>query len=758
MFKLIAVNQLSQKDARDKAAKTLFSVTDSCNFDFKKAKTITQTRLSNSKHTLKTARLKRRLKNLDQLENWITSKKNATLVGVCGWGEGASFAEKRMKISQYDTFYVRVNGKLQAYQLDSSFEVQQWGDAFTQSSTTGIESHALKYTVGQLSKKLSKKFNYSGKTYTKNTEAPIQLQKAPKPVFQTTKNILQVKETHHKDHTHFSLISTTSRPSYGDHNISNSDEGCPCCTAGLDFDEFAAAVNETLNSSTTESGSSIQSLADVGSAQHLGFALGIASPFAVLGLTAAVRNIKGCWNNRKKLNQVLKAVREAIKESEINGETAQVRQLKAFKKSIKYSKFDTDFNLIIPGVVNGSASALVLSTILWHQPFALPVIGAYATAQFARNSIDLVRVWNHKIKPDHNHDLKHDYLNRIGIDKINQIGESKRKFYLSNALGFAAFATGSIITFASVLTLPLFGLGAVGLPVGIALLSLGAGSTGMMNNLWPRKFKPRNGDLGISRKTLDSDRIRHEIGKRKSMKSVLKNIRQKHCRQNKTKQFFYHVLSALPWGDKYAQKLRHKDNLNAFKQSKESLKQNRTDALQGLLYSQDSPNEVKDTVASQWTACQELGLEADILNTLLKDSNPQATPSTSGTQCCNHPHLNPAHHFSYMPLHTQDDQNFCYEINSSDYTPLINPSQSSSTCCGEGPHDKYDYLSQLRASGFVDVRGDSVQLKPFDTLTKAQRVQLGEAIDYYLYFELIEKLRYEQYGLNDYYWHYQRIK
>ena len=94
-------------------------------------------------------------------------------------------------------------------------------------------------------------------------------------------------------------------------------------------------------------------------------------------------------------------------------------------------------------------------------------------------------------------------LTLAGTKKVNQIGKSKRVFYGCNSLGFASFTAGAILTFVSIPALGV-GVGAATLPVGLTLLGLGAASTGVMNNVWPLKFKPRNGDLGIDRMQIDA--------------------------------------------------------------------------------------------------------------------------------------------------------------------------------------------------------------------------------------------------------------
>ena len=83
--------------------------------------------------------------------------------------------------------------------------------------------------------------------------------------------------------------------------------------------------------------------------------------------------------------------------------------------------------------------------------------------------------------------------------KINQISQSKRNFYVANTAGFAIFAIGALVAALSVLSV----VGQAGLIAGAVLLSVGAVSTAITNNIWTNKFRPRNGDLGKDRKELD---------------------------------------------------------------------------------------------------------------------------------------------------------------------------------------------------------------------------------------------------------------
>ena len=136
----------------------------------------------------------------------------------------------------------------------------------------------------------------------------------------------------------------------------------------------------------------------------------------------------------------------------------------------------------------------------------MPVIGAYSACQTGRNVYELIRTWN-RILPEN---LEIKPLEIAGTKKVNQITKSKRKFYSSNALGFLIFTVGAIVLFLSIIAV-IPGLGA--LIAGIVLLTVGALSTGIMNNIWTNKFKPRNGNLGVDRKELNCWRHLKKLAK-----------------------------------------------------------------------------------------------------------------------------------------------------------------------------------------------------------------------------------------------------
>ena len=400
----------------------------------------------------------------------------------------------------------------------------------------------------------------------------------------------------HGNHSHFNLKKEEDLPKKHHHShedgkncnpcehkndkpikkIGKNDEGCPCCLASIDLDELATALNEinAQGGNLEAHENSLGGLANFSSGAHWGIFLGISGPLALVGLTASFRNITGTINNKSKLDAVIKGLKEDIaryKElrNKASGKDKEdlsgvIQRLEAFGEALKYSEFDTKFNLIVPGIINGGASTAVFSSAIVSSPWALPIIALYAGCQTMRNGYDLWRTWN-AILPEEIREEVELNMN-VGIRKINQITDSKRKFYATNTLGFLTFTAGATITTLSALSV----VGTPGLAVGLPLLAVGAVSTGITNNIWTNKFKPRNGDLGIDRKALELEQIKQEIGERREVKKLLKNYKDKHLSNKSINRFGCSLLSSLPFCNEKGQKLLHEVNKSRISESKSS--------------------------------------------------------------------------------------------------------------------------------------------------------------------------------------------
>lgn len=573
----------------------------------------------------------------------------------------------------------------------------------------------------------------------------------------------------HGNHSHFNLKKEEDLPKKHHHShehgtncnpcehknskvikkIGKNDEGCPCCLASIDLDELATALNEisAKGGNLEAHENSLGGLADFSSGAHWGIFLGISGPLSLVGLTASFRNITGTINNKSKLDAVIKGLEEDIarykelrdKKSGKDQEdlSGVVQRLEAFGETLKYSAFDAKFNLIVPGIINGGASTAVFSSAIISSPWALPIIALYAGCQTMRNGYDLWRTWN-KILPEEVREEVELNMN-VGIRKINQITDSKRKFYATNTLGFAAFTAGAVITTLSALSV----VGAPGLAVGLPLLAVGAVSTGITNNIWTNKFKPRNGDLGIDRKTLELEQIKQEIGERREVKKLLKNYKDKHLSNKSINRFGCSLLSSLPFCNEKGQKLLHEVNKSRVFESKSS-DEDRLDLLERAI----NVKKLLKTVGNK--------KEADkILKKIsgLKEGSKGVTDAEK----------------TKFGLVSFDKNKLVFEkqvceqifesladlridtivldkfIKNAILKPLHNHDTSIKS--------ETDYFKKLTDSRLFTINDNKVAFNPQALEEKPEmKKAFMNSLEECLLFDHIDKLRYEQYGLNDFYW------
>ena len=341
-----------------------------------------------------------------------------------------------------------------------------------------------------------------------------------------------------------------------DNELSSNDEGCPCCQNGIDLDEAVALakVKDDSHHAHTEFETT-----DYSSPLSI-----VAAPFigilGLIGVTAAYRNITGTYGNIKKLdNKISQIETKLTQERKISPPNiAIVQRLEAYKKTLEYSRFDAKFNFYVPGIMNGAASLAILISLAIVMPYALPLllICAYATLQTMRNGYDLSRSQKWQKQTETQEASKNKGKEQEANAKINQISQSKRNFYVANTAGFAIFAIGALVAALSVLSV----VGQAGLIAGAVLLSVGAVSTAITNNIWTNKFRPRNGDLGKDRKELDLANTKIDIANVKALKDILKKYKRKNIHKHPFESTGYAIMSALPFGQERG--LRRKHELN----------------------------------------------------------------------------------------------------------------------------------------------------------------------------------------------------
>ena len=499
--------------------------------------------------------------------------------------------------------------------------------------------------------------------------------------------------------------------------IGADEEGCPCCNQGIDFDEFAAAIKTLLNSGnisdSSHSGSeSIEEM--VNSSEHWAIYLPSAAA-AIIGLTAAYRNIVGAYHNRKKLKQTLFVNKICIeltkmakgivengdddtdqKEAKVQRFKKLLTNLKASKSMLRYSLFDTNFNLFVPGVVNGASSSAVISTGVVQNYYAIAGMTIYSWLQSARNVWDWFRVKDRVVDSTGKPSFTKPWFSNVrgfaswivsaedsmwntkdsnklpgakrGIKKLNAITGQQRRFYFRNARDFLIFGTGGVILFSSlVAAIPTFGLSlAIGLPVGLSMFGYGALTTGIRNN-WGI-IKPRNSeDVGIDKRETDLKDCVNSIGEKSLLLDELKKMRTvkfKKTWADTSERFRARVLSALPYGPIYY--VGHKlIGYDYTWKSQEILKRNdeaRFDRVYGMKRNYWDPKYDNKKVNSdlneilkqmdgessleplsfqqQWKKCIKLGINDDIINHHIENHHSHDHSCVGG---CDHDHAEGAY-------------------------------------------------------------------------------------------------------------------
>jgi hypothetical protein len=310
--------------------------------------------------------------------------------------------------------------------------------------------------------------------------------------------------------------------------VVKTDEGCPCCLNAIDLDELAG-LGKILNNTGEEASHASFELATVD--PSWGVLAGLAGPFAMIGLVAAYRNVTGAYATRQVLKDKLAEIERLIDEE-------ATPQRLAYRYCLQYSLFDANWNMAVPGVLNGVSSASVLSTLILTSPLAIPALGAYATAQAGRGIYDTARSWNAM----------------TGHAKIDQITCSKRRFYMSNTTAFTCMGVGALLVALAPLT-----FGATLIP-GLCLLIPGTLASGVLNNIWPRKFRPRNGDLGVRRETLTTQDCQELIAQIRKQKTAIKTFKKKHMYNSvslRVRKLLAKLTAVLPFCKNRAAKWLH---------------------------------------------------------------------------------------------------------------------------------------------------------------------------------------------------------
>ncbi|RAP34576.1 hypothetical protein DID77_00700 [Candidatus Marinamargulisbacteria bacterium SCGC AG-439-L15] len=517
--------------------------------------------------------------------------------------------------------------------------------------------------------------------------------------------------------------------------MGQSEEGCPCCMIGLDLDEIAAAMKVLANTSSGDT--HLYGWADLDSDSYW-----IISPivllFATLGATAGFRNIKGSWQNWDKLTKIIKSIDQTYAAVE----NLMVRSnLKALRATLWYSKYiDTLSNGIGPGALNLIASVTAASTVVYHHPWAPLPIGLYSGFQCARNIVDLIRVRNWAVPEVSKVSDGLTVPNKQVMEGI-AVATRLRKFqslcYGAIATLFAMFSVGSFVIMNATFCLANQEQSSSNMTnssrsnddapgdgdnmchdrlyAGLSLFFIGALSTTILNNIVPRLFRPRNGELSFgTRWLLTEQSCLEELGRAAKQEDELRVLTYVPSTKTEwvcrgSKRFAYRIMTALPWGLKAGEKKLHKDSLDYFEHNKEEI-MNRVEmiipSLVSLKKGENTPVEKMSSIDAQLQGMSELGVLKDVLNSWLED------------ECC--------HHSCFHHTHSHE--------------------------CEHEHHKQGDTIERFKNSLKKLQKGHSgYKLFDLSTLSEEARQkvegELKEKIAFYAFFKLAGVIDYDKYAL-----------
>jgi hypothetical protein len=503
----------------------------------------------------------------------------------------------------------------------------------------------------------------------------------------------ELVEIKHGHHTHAELISSDRA------KLVKFLEGCKCCQVGVDLDEALGAAKANHEKAESLSGKTLDL-----SGQELVLWGSVIAPLSIIGLTAAYRNITGGIRTLKQLNEKI-AYFEAI-ENKTDTE-------KTLLLNLYYSKFDSIWNIAVPGFLTAVSSGLMLASPIWASPYALPVLSGYGYLMGARNIGDIIRI--QRLKSPEVEEAQSE-TEKIALQKIKEIRNRKTAFFSMNSLMFFAMGTGALLLFLGIAASAVFTGGASVVGIGIGLLVAGAIGSSYSNNTSSKKFRPRNGALnGIDRRKLTKADCLHHLGVTKRNKTILKQFianQSPTTRGTKLKKCGWKLLSALPFLSKTATRRLHHLNLQTIKKHHDAITKNRSDLLESLVKNQNRPVSQESGLMKDLEHFEQLGLLDAVVQTYAKKTLPDP-----------HEHHHHSHHHSRHKVHS---------------------------CCET--HSPKDHFLK---TGLFDSNGTEELMFNADCLcalpeTHPERLRFEEALNECL-ISYKKELAYTQYALNDQY-------
>ena len=286
-------------------------------------------------------------------------------------------------------------------------------------------------------------------------------------------------------------------------------------------------------------------------------------------------------------------------------------------------------------------------------------------------------------------------------------------------------------------------LGAAAFGVGMGLLGIGALATGILNNIYPKKFKPRNGDLGVDRLNIaSSQQVIQEIQQRQNRKTVLKQVAPlfKGGPEVARQKAWYKFLSAMPEAADFLPKRllpvyfavkRRLFNFLPATGSQASVEKHRIN-VETIQAAHLNPK--------RSLYLQEIRVAA--LKTLVERER-RALPSARFDQAGTAATYPTGHH---AMLQRSWALLKALQLEKSVLKTWINSGFMDRSHHIAGFDQKADHWHTFDFNNFVS-KSDEQALNGFNA-----------AVDYFLFYSHLKSMRYQVYGLNDFFWQLRRLE
>ena len=228
--------------------------------------------------------------------------------------------------------------------------------------------------------------------------------------------------------------------------------------------------------------------------------------------------------------------------------------------------------------------------------------------------------------------------------------------------------------------------------------------------------------------------LKQEIGERREVKKLLKNYRDKHLPTKLGKRFGCSLLSSLPFGNEKGQKLLHRVNQSRISES-DSNDEDRLDLLKRAINIKkvlkgNDKHEKRDALLKKISGLEEISDDDKTEFDLVSFNQDEPVCKRIFENC------------QELEIDTIVLDRF---IKNAILKSLDEHDTSINT--------EEKYFEKLAGSGLFKIEGDDVTFD-LEALEKNEEMKKAfmNSLEECLLFDYVEKLKYEQYGLNDFYW------